>query len=114
VELVSCCPSGVRNFEVVPRFVERFYTPCLSNSVHIFFFILILCIIDYVEINLPNALNYTLHYFSFTMAPTCFGKPMPSSGSDYVPFLATSVAVWLETSHRTYDGTYIPACYIAN
>jgi hypothetical protein len=28
---------GARNFEVVPRFVERFFTPCLSNSVHILF-----------------------------------------------------------------------------
>jgi hypothetical protein len=40
----------------------------------------------YVEINQQNSLNYILLYFSFTMAPTCFGKTMPSSGSDYVPF----------------------------
>jgi hypothetical protein len=39
-----------------------------------------------VEINQLNALNYILLYSSFTMAPTCFGKTMPSSGSDYVPF----------------------------
>jgi hypothetical protein len=43
-------------------------------------------IYDYVEINHLNALNYILLYFSFTMAPTCFGKTMPSSGRDYVPF----------------------------
>jgi hypothetical protein len=40
----------------------------------------------YVDINQLDALNYALLYFSFTMAPTCFGKTMPSSGSDYVPF----------------------------
>jgi hypothetical protein len=36
------------------------------------------CIIDYVEINQINAVNYTrvLLYFSFTMARTCFGKTM--------------------------------------
>jgi hypothetical protein len=39
----------------------------------------------YVEINQLNVLNYIL-YFSFTTAPTCFGKTMPSSGSDCVPF----------------------------
>jgi hypothetical protein len=30
-----------------------------------------------VEINQLNALNYILLYFSYTMAPTCFGKTMP-------------------------------------
>jgi hypothetical protein len=45
--------------------------------------ILIPCIINYVEINQINALNYILLYFSFTMASTCFGKTMPSSGSSY-------------------------------
>jgi hypothetical protein len=44
------------------------------------------CIIDYVDINQLNALNYIFLYFSFTMAATCFGKTMPSSGSGYVPF----------------------------
>jgi hypothetical protein len=48
----------------------------------------------YVEINQLNALNYILLYFSFTMALTCFGKTMPSSGSDYVPFSATSASIW--------------------
>jgi hypothetical protein len=50
----------------------------------------------YVEINQLNALNYTciLLYFSFTMDPTCFGKTMPSSGSDYIPFQATSASIW--------------------
>jgi hypothetical protein len=38
--------------------------------------ILIPCIIDYIEINQLNALNYVLLYFSFAMAPTCFGKTM--------------------------------------
>jgi hypothetical protein len=41
---------------------------------------------NYVVINQLNALSYILLYFSFTMDPTCFGKTMPSSGSDYVPF----------------------------
>jgi hypothetical protein len=48
--------------------------------------ILIPCIIDYVEINQLNALNYIFIYFSFTMAATCFGKTILSSGSNYVPF----------------------------
>jgi hypothetical protein len=48
--------------------------------------ILIPCIIEYVEMNELNALNCILLYFSFTMAPTCFGKTMPSSGSDCVSF----------------------------
>jgi hypothetical protein len=39
----------------------------------------------YLETNQLNALNYIFLYFSFTMAPTCFGKTMSSSGSDYVP-----------------------------
>jgi hypothetical protein len=47
-------------------------------------FILIPCIIDYVEINQLNALNYILLYFSSTMAPTCFGKTMPSSERNIV------------------------------
>jgi hypothetical protein len=45
------------------------------------FFVLILCTIDHIVINQPNALNYILRYFSFTMAPTCFSKTLPSSGS---------------------------------
>jgi hypothetical protein len=40
----------------------------------------------YGEISQLNALNYILLYFSFMMAPTCFSKTMPSSGSDYIPF----------------------------
>jgi hypothetical protein len=43
-------------------------------------------IFTHVEINHLNALNYILLYFSFTMAPACFDKTMPSSGRDYVPF----------------------------
>jgi hypothetical protein len=39
---------------------------------NLLFFILIPCIIDYVEINQLNALNYILLYFYFTMAPTKF------------------------------------------
>jgi hypothetical protein len=46
----------------------------IKNEGKILFFILIPCIIDYVEINQLNALNYILLYFSFTMAPTFFGK----------------------------------------
>jgi hypothetical protein len=49
------------------------------------FYVLIPCIIDYIEINHLNALNYIVVYF-FTMAPTCFGKTVLSSGSDYIPF----------------------------
>jgi hypothetical protein len=52
-----------------------------NMSVRILIFIP--CIIDYVEINQSNALNFILPYFSFTMAPTCFGKTMPSSGSHF-------------------------------
>jgi hypothetical protein len=49
------------------------------------FLILIPCIIDYIEINQPNALKLCISLFFLTMAPTCFGKTMPSSGSDYFP-----------------------------
>jgi hypothetical protein len=58
----------------------------ISDIYLIFLFILTLRIVDYVEINQLNALNYILLCFSFTMAPTCFGKTMRSSGSDCVPF----------------------------
>jgi hypothetical protein len=54
--------------------------------IYIYFFILMPCIIDYVEINQLNAPNYILLYFPFALVPTCFGKTMPSSGSDYVHF----------------------------
>jgi hypothetical protein len=50
--------------------------------------------IDCVQINQLNALNYIPLYFSFTMAPICFSKTMPSSGSNYVPLWATSASVW--------------------
>jgi hypothetical protein len=92
-------------------FGALFWTRMVQKISRYHFFILIPCIIDYVEINQLNALNYIFLYFSFAMAPTCFGKTMPYSGSDYVPFWATSASIWQETSHRTYDGTYIPACY---
>jgi hypothetical protein len=39
-----------------------------------------------VEINQLNALKLYTSLFYFTMASTCFGKTMPSSGSDYFPF----------------------------
>jgi hypothetical protein len=38
-----------------------------------------------VEINQPNALKLHISLFFLTMASTCFGKTMPSSGSDYFP-----------------------------
>jgi hypothetical protein len=57
-----------------------------TNSYQIIFLILIPCIIDYVEINQLNALNYMLLYFSFKMVAACFGITMPSSGSENVPF----------------------------
>jgi hypothetical protein len=66
----------------------------IRNRKLIIILILRECIIDHVEINQINSLNYTLIYFSFTMAPTCFGKTVPSSGSDYVPFWATSAWIW--------------------
>jgi hypothetical protein len=65
-----------------------------SKLVQVFFFILIPCIIEYIQINQLNALNYILIYFSYTMADTCFGQTMPSSGSDYVPFWANSASIW--------------------
>jgi hypothetical protein len=40
----------------------------------------------YVEINQPNALKLYNSLFFLTVAPTCFGKTVPSSGSDYFPF----------------------------
>jgi hypothetical protein len=39
----------------------------------------------YAEINQPNALKLYISLFFLTMAPTCFGKTMPSSRSDYFP-----------------------------
>jgi hypothetical protein len=56
--------------------------------------ILIPCIINYIEINQLNALKLYTSLFSFTMAPTCFSKIMPSSGSDYFPFWANSASIW--------------------
>jgi uncharacterized membrane protein len=50
------------------------------------FYILIPCIIYYEEINQLIALKIYNSLFSFTMAPTCLGKKMPSSGSKHVPF----------------------------
>jgi hypothetical protein len=58
------------------------------------FFIFVPCIIDYVEINQPNALKLYISLFFLTMAPTCFGKVMPSSGSDFFPVWATSSSIW--------------------
>jgi hypothetical protein len=55
-----------------------------SNNTDLFF-ILTPCISDYVEINQPNALKLYISLFFLTMAPTCFGKTMPSSGSDSFP-----------------------------
>jgi hypothetical protein len=51
-----------------------------------FILILIPCILEYVESNQQNALNSYLFIFLFTIAATCFGKTMPSSGRNYVPF----------------------------
>jgi hypothetical protein len=50
--------------------------PVLEKKINRFqnFLILIPCAIDYVEINILNALNYITLYFSFTVALTCFGK----------------------------------------
>jgi hypothetical protein len=41
----------------------------MNTNIIVYFLILIPCIMDYVEINQLNALNYILHYFSF--AETC-------------------------------------------
>jgi hypothetical protein len=49
------------------------------------FLILIPCIIDYVEVKQPNALKLYTFLFYLKIAPTCFGKTMPSSGSGYFP-----------------------------
>jgi hypothetical protein len=46
-----------------------------------------------VGINQLNVPNYIILYFPITMAPTCFDKTMPFSGSDYVPFWATSASI---------------------
>jgi hypothetical protein len=69
-------------------------SPCITlhmtryNSV-----ILLKHILFYAETNQLNALKLYTSLFSFTMAPTCFGKTMPSSGSDYFPFWATSASI---------------------
>jgi hypothetical protein len=52
---------------------------CILFLIYIYI-ILIPCIINYVEFNQLNSLNYILLYFSFALAATCFGKTMPPSG----------------------------------
>jgi hypothetical protein len=47
------------------------------------FFILIPCIIEYAEID--QEMHWVAYFFIYTMARTCFGKAMPSSGRDWVP-----------------------------
>jgi hypothetical protein len=54
---------------------------------------LYLCVL-YVEINQPNALKLYISLFFLTTAPTCFGKTMPSSASEYFPVWATSASIW--------------------
>jgi hypothetical protein len=49
-------------------------------------FIHIPCIIDYAETNQINAPKLYTSLFTYTMAPTCFDKIMPSSGGDYFSF----------------------------
>jgi hypothetical protein len=64
---------------------------------------------------LTKQMHWIIYLFIFlTMVPTCFGKTMPFSGSDYFPVWATSASIWYETGPRTYDGSYIPACYTTN
>jgi hypothetical protein len=43
------------------------------------FLILIPCIIEYVEID--QQMHWAVYFFIYTMAPTCLGKTVPSSGS---------------------------------
>jgi hypothetical protein len=38
---------------------------------------------EYVEINQSNSPNYILLYFSFTMAPTCFGNARYKNTKEY-------------------------------
>jgi hypothetical protein len=40
------------------------------------------------EINQLNAPKLYTSLFTYTMAPTCFGKTMPFSGSDYISLLS--------------------------
>jgi hypothetical protein len=83
------------------------------------FFILIPCIIDYAETNQLNALKLYTSLFTYTMAPTCFDKTMPSSGSNYFSFLShfcqygrrQVIGHTTEPTYRHAEGT-IPSAYI--
>jgi hypothetical protein len=44
--------------------------------------------VDYAETNQLNAPKIYTSLFTYTMAPTCCGKTMPSSESDYFSFLS--------------------------
>jgi hypothetical protein len=65
---------------------RKMWTGMFANGHNFIILILIPCIIDYVETKHLNAPKLYTPLFSFIMAPTCFGKTMSSSGSDYFPF----------------------------
>jgi hypothetical protein len=56
---------------------------CMLLKITRAFLILIPCIIEYLAID--KQMHWIVHFFIYTMAPTCFGKAMQKSGSDYAP-----------------------------
>jgi hypothetical protein len=91
--------------QLIPRsgvIIEKFNSSWASQEIP-HFFILIPCIMDYVEINQPNELKLYSSLFFLTMAPTCFGRTMPSSGSDYGIVLPKHVGAIVRKNKELYN-----------